>query len=331
MVEIINQFFDSNHIDYAENVSLAKKTWIHRGPVVPYYISPSNVDELKSVVEFLCNNKKDFKVIGHTSNLYFKDTYRTDAIISTRKMTSYIEKDGKLICDAGVNVSQLSKYCIEHGILGFEGLVGLPGTVAAAVVNNSSCFKCSIFDLLIDVDVLLIERDGTCSFRTIKRDELGFTHRSSTIKRGELNAILLKVRLAVNKTTNIDELKQKAQYNIDLREKTQEGKAYNLGSVFSGFHRNKISLTSFGIWGVPKVFVFKVREHFRRTDKDYQLRRNAYLLRLFGYKDVIPYVSKKNINCFMWLDEGSDSAFGRYYEFMHRYADCNPLEIEVLE
>jgi len=331
MDEILKQFLDSKHIEYTENVSLANKTWIHRGPVVPYYISPSNIDELESVVEFLCNNKKDFKVIGHTSNLYFKDTYRTDAIISTRKMTSFIEKDGKLICDAGVNISQLSKHCVESGIIGFEGLVGLPGTVAAAVVNNSSCFKCSIFDLLIDVDVLLIENDGTCSFRTIKRHELGFAHRSSAIKRGELNAIVLKVRLAVNKTTNIDELKQKAQNNIDLRKKTQEGKAYNLGSVFSGYHIHRIEIAAFGLKRAPQVFLFKLREHLLRNDAKYKLKRNAYLLTLFGYKDIIPYVSKKNINCFMWLDKSADRAFGRYYEFMHRYADCNPLEIEVLE
>lgn len=331
MDKIISQFLDSIHIDYAENVSLAKKTWIHRGPIVPYYIQPSNVDELRLVVGFLCNNKKDFKVIGHTSNLYFKDTFHTDAIITTRKMTVFSEKEGKLICDAGVNVSQLSKYCVERGIMGFEGLVGLPGTVAAAVVNNSSCFKCSIYELLTDVDVILYESNGTCSFRTIKRDELGFTYRSSAIKRGELNAIVLKVCLKVNKTNNIEELKQKAQYNIDLRKKTQEGKAKNLGSVFSGYRSHKIKITSFGICGIPKSFVFKLREHFRRTDKDYKLRRNAYLLTLFGYKDIIPYVSKKNINCFMWLDKDADRAFGRYYEFMHRYADCNPLEIEVLE
>ena len=41
MVEKINHFLESNHIEYAENVSLAKKTWIHRGPVVPYFISSS--------------------------------------------------------------------------------------------------------------------------------------------------------------------------------------------------------------------------------------------------------------------------------------------------
>lgn len=331
MCEEINQFFDLNHIEYAENVSLAKKTWIHRGPTVPLYITPSTVDELKNVVVFLCEKKKDFKVIGHTSNLYFKDTYCTNAIISTRKMTSYVEKEGQLICDAGVNVSQLAKQCVERGIMGFEGLVGLPGTVAAAVVNNSSCFKCSIFDLLIDVDALLIESDGTCSFRTIKRDELGFIHRSSAIKRGELNAIVLKVRLKVNKTSNIEELKQKSQNNIDLRKKTQEGKAYNLGSIFSGYRSIPIKMTDLGLKKAPQVFIFKLREHFKRNDAKYKLKRNAYLLTLFGYKDIIPYVSKKNINCFMWLDEGADRAFGRYYEFMHRYADCNPLEIEVLE
>ena len=246
-------------------------------------------------------------------------------------MTAFCEKDGELICDAGVNVSQLSKYCVERGIMGFEGLIGLPGTIAAAVVNNSSCFKCSIFDLLIDVDVLLIESDGSCSFRTVKRDELGFSHRSSAVKRGELSAIVLKVRLTVNKTTNVEELKQKAQYNIYLRKKTQEGRAKNLGSVFSGFRSHPIKITALGLKRVPQVFVFRLRDHFRRNDSKYKLKRNGFLLTLFGYKDILPYVSKKNINCFLWLDEGADRAFDRYYEFMHRYADCKPLEIEILE
>ena len=331
MDKIINHFLDSNHIEYAENVSLARKTWIHRGPIVPYYIQPSSVDELRKAVEFLCNNKKDFKVIGHTSNLYFKDTFRTDAIISTRKMTAFCEKEGKLICDAGVNVSQLSKYCVERGIKGFEGLIGLPGTVAAAVVNNSSCFKCSMYELLIDIDAIIIDSEGSCSIRTIKREELGFSHRSSAIKRRELNAIVLQARLKLNITTDIEELKRKAQHNIDLREKTQEGKAKNLGSVFSGFRSHPIKITALGLKNVPQVFVFRLREHFRRNDAEYKLKRNGYLLTLFGYKDVIPYVSKKNINCFLWLDEGADRAFDRYYEFMHRYADCKTLEIEVLE
>ena len=329
MDKIISQFLDSIHIDYAENVSLAKKTWIHRGPIVPYYIQPSNVDELRLVVEFLCNNKKDFKVIGHTSNLYFKDTFHTDAIITTRKMTVFSEKEGKLICDAGVNVSQLSKYCVERGIMGFEGLVGLPGTVAAAVVNNSSCFKCSIYELLTDVDVILYESNGTCSFRTLTREELGFSHRSSAIKRNEMNAIVLSVRLKMNTTTDIEELKRKAQHNIDLRTKTQEGKAQNLGSVYASRKSKPLGIFDLGILKFPLMLGLRVTDHFFRHKEWYKLNRNSYLLILFGYKDVIPYVSPKNINCFIWKDSGADSAFGRYDAFMHECFECGEMEIEI--
>jgi hypothetical protein len=185
--------------------------------------------------------------------------------------------------------------------------------------------------LLIDVDVLLIERDGTCSFRTIKRDELGFAHRSSAIKRGELNAIVLKVRLAVNKTTNIDELKQKAQYNIDLREKTQEGKAKNLGSVFASRKSKPLFFFDLGLLKLPSVLALRVADHFFRNRESYRLKRNSFLLKLFGYKDVIPYVSRKNINCFIWSDERADSAFIRYNEFMHKCFECGNMEIEICE
>ena len=329
MDEKITHFLDSNHIEYAENISLAKKTWIHRGPVVPFYILPSGVDELRSVVEFLYINKKDFKVIGHTSNLYFKDTFSTDAIISTRKMTAFRKKEGKLICDAGVNVTQLSKYCVERGIKGFEGLVGLPGTVAAAVVNNSSCFKCSINELLTDVDVIQYESDGICCFRTLKREELGLSHRSSAIKRKEMNAIVLQVRLSINTTTDIEDLKQKAQHNIDLRTKTQEGKALNLGSIYAGRKSRPLGIFDLGILKFPLVLTLKVVDHFCWHKESYKLKRNSYLLSLFGYKDVIPYVSPKNINCFIWKDNGADCAFVRYDTFMHECFECGEMEIEI--
>jgi hypothetical protein len=215
--------------------------------------------------------------------------------------------------------------------MGFEGLVGLPGTVAAAVVNNSSCFKCSIYELLTDVDVILYESNGTCSFRTLKREELGFSHRSTAIKRRELNAIVLQVRLKMNTTTNIEELKQKAQHNIDLRTKTQEGKANNLGSVYTSRKSKPLGIFDLGILKFPLVLLFRVTDHFFRHKESYKLKRNTFVLRLFGYEDIIPYVSPKNINCFIWKDSRADFAFERYNTFMHECFECGEMEIEICE
>ena len=75
---------------------------------------------------------------------------------------------------------------------------------------------------------------------------------------------------------------------------------------------------------------FRVRDHFFRNNEDYQLKRNGFLFKLFGYKELTKYVSDKNINCFVWRDSDADLAFDRYLEFMNQYAKCDSLEIEIL-
>lgn len=318
-----------NKIELETDVDLSKRTWIHRGPVVSLYILPHTAEEVEYVVRTLCVEGLTFKVIGHTSNLYFLNTYKIDAIVCTRKLTSVRHTNNTLICEAGVNVSKLSKQCVEEGILGFEGLVGLPGTVGAALVNNSSCFKCSISALMKSAEVLVIQDDGNVERQTFYYDDLGFEFRNSYLKSDKINAIVLSVELNKQTTNNIEELKKLAQNNIDHRTKTQEGKANNLGSVFSIQLAKPLTMSAWSTSRLPAVYAYRLLEHFFRSNAKYKIKRNKILLSLFGYSDVAPYVSPKNLNCFIWKDKGADAAFLRYVAFMREYTiDCK-LEIEV--
>lgn len=326
MEEKIKCYLNENSFEYEQQVNMSERTWIRRGPVVPFLIFPHTQQHLKDIIGMLRENNARYKVIGHTSNLYFKPTFVADAIVCTRKMTTYHDDGSVITCDTGVSISRLSEYAIQKGYRGFEGLVGLPGTVGAAVVNNSSCFKCSISELVDNV--VVFEKD---EIRILSHDDLLFQRRSSSIKRGERNAIILGVKLKIRKTDDLEGLKREAQNNVIIRKTTQEGKAQNLGSVFSCYHPRVISISLLGWKKALEVIFFRVREHFLRNDKNYQLRRNQYLFNLFGYQDISKYVSDKNINCFVWKDTDADKAFERYLEFMHKYADCESLEIEILK
>ena len=327
----MNHYLDSLHIEYKTDVSMSERTWIHRGPQVPLYILPRNRDEMISVLEYLIGRGMDYLVVGHTSNIYLKDTFRTDAIVCTSKMTTYEDNGCNILCDAGVNISKLSKYCVEHGYAGFEGLVGLPGTVGAAIVNNSSCFNCCASDFLLDADVLIVNSTGKCEIKTFMPSDFEFRHRSSNVKRKEKQAYILRVRFAIHKNLDIECLREKAKYNVEERKRTQEGKVQNLGSVFSGYKPNPLSLTSLGAKNIFRVLRFRIWDHYNRNTDNYLKKRIDYLLKLYGYSDLIKYVSIKNINCFIWKDDDADKAFERYQVFMHRYAKCEPMEIEIFE
>ena len=328
LLEIANTLQESK-IEYLENISLKTRTWIHRGPIVPLYVIPKTILELERCIVILHHYKAKYNVVGYTSNLYFMNSYKVDAIVTTVKLTKVDFKEDIIECDTGVNISQLSKQCVEKGYLGFEGLVGLPGTVGAAFVNNSSCFKCSVSKITKYATALIIQESGSLEKAIITADDMHFSHRSSAIKRGELKAILLTIGLKIQKTGNIEELKSIMSSNLKHRKTTQEGPANNLGSVFTRRDARPLGLMDLGIARFPYVLLYRVCDHFFRNNNIYRLKRNTLLLRLYGYKDVIPYVSPKNINCFLWLDDRADTAFLRYQDFMHKCFDCGNIEIEI--
>ena len=118
---------------------------------------------------------------------------------------------------------------MSAGYAGFYGLLGLPGTVAAAVTNNAGCFNCSISSMLTSADVLMPE--GTV--QTFTRDEFGYEKRSSIFKRGEVKGVVLSVKLKLQKAESIEEEFKKSEKTKQYRIIHQEGYANNLGSIYA--------------------------------------------------------------------------------------------------
>lgn len=81
---------------------------------------------------------------------------------------------------------------MEKGFTGYSGLVNLPGTVGAAVCNNSSCFECSLSEHLIDATFYDLDKNEIIH---LVPSDFNFTYRSSNIKTGKLNGVLLTLRL----------------------------------------------------------------------------------------------------------------------------------------
>lgn len=68
--ENLTKYLDLHSIQYETNVSLKKRTWIHRGGIAELFITPVNAEELEKVVSFLYSQSIRFQLIGRTSNLY---------------------------------------------------------------------------------------------------------------------------------------------------------------------------------------------------------------------------------------------------------------------
>lgn len=308
-------YLERLQIPYEQNVPLSRKTWIKTGGICACWITPTSVVQLKEVCKYLYANGIRFDLVGQTSNMFFHSTYNPQVVVSTVKVNKYEISGDTFLCECGVSVIKLAKDCLAKGYAGFYGLVGLPGTVASAVVNNAGCFKCSISSMLVSADVLL--SDGT--IRTLLKEDFQYSHRSSAFKRREKKGIILSVKLKAEKADNIEEEYRKSEETKLYRKNKQEGPNRNLGSVFSKMEYR---------YTKKNRFVAITSNMMSKLGADKKRIYKKMLLWLYGYTDLNRYISDKQINTFVWRDAEAEAKFFRYKEFMGKVYENLTIEIE---
>lgn len=313
---------DANNIYYETNVDLKKKTWIHRGGKCELFISPQNSSELQVVVKYLYLNDIKFQLLGHTSNVYILNTTNIPIVVSTMKCCKYELLTDKIICESGASVVRVANDMIQQGVAGFEYLTGLPGTIGAAIYNNSSCKSNSISQLLISAEVLL--EDGRLV--TMTSDDMKFNFRSSVFKDKQLKGVIVNVILKVEHgDTNL--LKKIAKSNDEERGRRLEGNAKNLGcTVNRCFINGRMPLfyyLSYHIYRGTLRLIGKTEIEAKSKAKD-------FLCKISGYGEISPYISIKNPIIFVWKDSKADELFPLYLKFMAKVYKTDKLEIEVI-
>lgn len=319
----IENYLVREGIYFEKEVDLKKKTWIHRGGLANLFIVPANTNELEKVVACLYKDDMEFLVIGATSNLYILNTTSIPIVVSTLKCNTYQLNGDVIECDSGTQVSKLSRDMVEEGIQGFECLTKLPGTIGAAIYNNSSVKDelNSISNLLIDLDLLT-----PTGIKRLNKEDLHFTFRSSVLKRHQLQGIIIKTRLKVARGNKEDLQAIAAQNEID-RLMLLEGPAHNLGCTVHRMYCNGLMPLKYRIpyKGLSKILNVFVKDHLRQ--KKYLKR---FLLTISGYKHLIPYVSDKQLITFVWKDENADKYFDDYLTFMRDVCMTDQVEIEII-
>lgn len=315
-----NRYYTIANQRVKHNVALSSRTWIHRGGIVENYFQPLSVEELRSIALYLYFQNENFDVIGHTSNMYFLNTYNVKNLIDTRKVLApyHIEKNILRVA-AGEPTAKIAKYLTNKGISGYEGLIDIPGTIAGAVVNNSGSYGCGIESILREVELLT----STGEVKIIKNADLLYSKRSSALKRGEIKGVILWVYLDISRYEPIEILRNKVYlYHAD-RELTQEGRTHNLGSTYCVL-QYKHNLRNYTVKGIIKM----LQIIGTNSTKQKRIQKYLYLL-LYRQTKLSHYISDKNLGCFIWADMGADIAFPHYMEFMEKVFYRPTMEIEI--
>lgn len=283
----------------------------HEGIENLYY--PESLQELQDLILNLRVNNESFDLIGYSSNTLFLPSYSTKHLICTKHVNKWEETDDYIICDCGVSVSQLARFAVEKGYVGFEGLTDLPGTIAAAVYGNCGCRGCSVNELVKSF-TLMNNKDEIKEY-SIK--DITPTYRSTALKRGEIQGTILQVIL--NKIQDDPEkLKKIAEYNHATRLVQQPSAANNLGTTINGGS----DITIYGKCIMVLNRLIKIIPSYKDSRKSFPL-----VLKIIGKGKFSPYVYYWNR--YMFLDEKSHKLFNEYYSFTKQLYKDARLEIVI--
>src|ERR1041385_3507792 len=211
-----------------ENVSLAPYTSARIGGPADVLITAESADELARIIKMLWKLELDYVMLGGGSNVLVSDKgVRGVVVLNRAKSVRFHNGDEPSVtAESGVVFSNLANRCAAKGFSGLEWAATVPGTIGGAVYGNAGAFGGDIAGNLIWAELLTAE-GGREKFTA---EQMGYGYRTSTLKRGELDAVVLAAELRLKNSTR-DEVTTNIE-QFSAHRKTTQPPGASMGSMF---------------------------------------------------------------------------------------------------
>lgn len=315
----MKEFLIKHNIAFREDVALCVLTGMTVNGTLPLVAYPDSVDKLEELYKEVHRQNYTYDVFGALSNTYLSNRYRRDIVIMTSRVRDVKEEaDGSMWVGCGYNLTKFAREMCSRGITGYEGFIGIPGTVGAAAINNSGAFNSSMSKVVLSVKTAQNTAGGG---KILLNKDLQYEARSSILKTHEFDGIVLAVKFDVSNKEVIETIKARVKQNTDYRRKYIDGKRKSLGSVFVAstmkelHSRHRLAILAKKIVNAPLKAIF------------HNAKLNTYLDFLFlGHPSLSKHCD--SLNRFCWERYTTEEDFHHYLSVMQRLAN-NKLKLEI--
>ena len=161
------------------DVPLKQLHTFHFDYICKFYTAIYSIDDLLTALQLNFENKL---ILGNGSNSIFTKDF--DGLIIHNKIPGIeIVQDSfdsvVLKCGGGVLWDDLIDFCCKNNLYGLENLVGIPGTVGAAPVQNIGAYGVEIANSIKKVDFIKFD---SLELLTLNRQDCNFSYRNSIFK-----------------------------------------------------------------------------------------------------------------------------------------------------
>lgn len=209
-----------------ENVMMKDHSTFKTGGPADFYVTPSDIDQLKSIISACNEYKVKFHIHGNGSNVLFMDEGYRGVIISIGNNMSSVKVAGnKITAQAGIALSKLANEAANASLSGLEFAGGIPGTLGGAVTMNAGAYGGEIKDVI--QSALISDCKG--NIKQLDNKELQLGYRKSVIQ--DNNYIVLEASFILNVDDSNDIKARMKDFNKRRRDK-QPLEYASAGSTF---------------------------------------------------------------------------------------------------
>lgn len=206
-------------MEFREHVPLAPMTTFEIGGAARWYTEVTDLVGLKKALSFARQHDLAVFILGGGSNLLISDSGFNGLVVKIASKDFRIDGT-QAFAQAGVNLEELIRQTAEAGLVGWEKMAGIPGSVGGAVRGNAGAFGVEIVDVLESVNVYDTQTDTE---QTYDNAACAFAYRTSYFK-DKPHLVILDVTLALT-------VGDKAQSLLEIEDTIQERNRRHLQNV----------------------------------------------------------------------------------------------------
>ena len=212
-----------------QNVPLANLTTAKVGGSARYLLTAGSSAQLAADISFLWAAHVPLFVLGSGSNILVGDAGINAVVILNKAKGVSIDNNSEspsIYAESGAILITVARQAAMRGLTGLEWATTIPGTVGGAVYGNAGAHRSSMQQNLLLADILH-RTNGSLSLNT---EQMGYSYRSSALKREPGKAVILAARLSVEQG---DAQKIKALMSeFAARRKLTQPPGPSMGSTF---------------------------------------------------------------------------------------------------
>jgi UDP-N-acetylmuramate dehydrogenase len=174
---------------------LSSHTSFRIGGPAAVWAEPRDMAELKKIVRFAKARAIRTFVLGGGTNVLASDNGFGGIIIhlGSPQFRKAAIKGTTVTVGAGYATPKLIKLCCSRGLGGLESLVGIPGTVGGAVFMNAGGWSSPLYKNIGDYVGSVKAVDARGRARTLKKNDIKFGYRSSSLAGFIITEVTLKL------------------------------------------------------------------------------------------------------------------------------------------